>query len=222
MKLIPITGVALSVVAAGILVVALKQRAQLAKVRMEETTAMAGVPGSDKGEASAHSKGPTDALTEAEHDELLRLRGQLRPLMDQVAALPSLTNRNLLLKARRNAARKANEPFPADFIRKSEAKNAGNGTPEASLETFLWAVQHQDTNVLLGIVGGGFAEMMRNQFAQGIPTNFFRELGALPGMRILGRTNVTADSMELNFETVPGTSLSFKFTRQTNGWVLDP
>ena len=165
---------------------------------------------------------PAEPLTEEEHLELLQLRGQIRPLTDRLAAISVLSNRNVRLHARLTAAQAAST-FPGPgYIRRTEAKNRGNQTPEAALETFLWATENRDTNAILTILGSPLRQsMMADLDQQGVET-FFKSQVRVPGARIVTRRDITDNEAELTVEFGPGASAPMRFHRENGGWVMVP
>ena len=170
-------------------------------------------------ETSVAQQPGTVELTQAEKSELLRLRGQIRPLQLQLAGLAGLTNRNARLQRELADVRKLGGPPPPGYVRRSEARNAGTATADASFETLLWAVEHQDTNVLLSVTGGLWGDAIAKQLAGSTVEEFFKSL-PLPGGRILARKELSPDAQELSVELAPGTVMPFKCRRERGAWVF--
>jgi len=77
--------------------------------------------------------------------ELLQLRAEVNRLTRRKQELTSVLGENQRLKAQlASISTNGQANLPSDYIRKSAAKNLGYGTPQAALETFLWAVQSKD------------------------------------------------------------------------------
>jgi len=222
MKIIPMTGVILTALAVGTALLAMRQQERLTALRHSSETG--DVPAEQKIEqaTSTNVSSTTVALTPAEHEELLKLRGQVRPLLDQLAERKSDTNRHSRLLDQISAIQKIKAPRGPGYIPRSEARNLGNASPEASMETLLWAIQHRDTNVLFGVLGSPMREGMAQQLADQGAEKFFKEAFPLSSLRIVGSRPVDADTALLIFETLPGESETVKFHRENNGWVMAP
>src|SRR5579862_6204710 len=78
--------------------------------------------------------------------ELLQLRGEIVRLELRKKELMSARSENERLKGQlASMSTTSTSELPPDYIRKSKAQDRGFATPQATLETFLWAVQN--TNV---------------------------------------------------------------------------
>ncbi len=221
MKPIPIVGLALVAIAAGALSLAVHQRHRLAELRPAHPAA-ADVP--EPASAPRVAAGdPTAPLSEAEHLELLKLRGQVKPLVEQLARSAVLSNQNARLQAKLAAARKpAPQPGPG-YIRRAEARNLGNATPETALETFLYAAQNRDTNALFLVMGERMREIMAPELARQGVEGFFKSQGTVPGARVASRKEVGPDRVELLVEFIPGApNMPLNFVRSAAGWELEP
>lgn len=222
MKIIPLAGVILSALTAGISLLAVRQQERLTVLRHSNTTG--DVPAEQKIDQST-SPNPSStvvALTPAEHEELLKLRGQVRPLLDQLAERKSDANRQARLRDQIEAIQKIKAPRGPGYIPRLEARNLGNASPEASMETLLWSIQHRDTNALFGVLCSPMREAMARQLAEQGSEKFFKEAFQLGGLRILALNQVDAETAELTFEPLPGESETVKFRRENNGWVMAP
>lgn len=161
------------------------------------------------------------APTPAARVELMRLRSQVTELRERLRERDKVSNELRKLEAQVDAAgRYANGRFPAGFRRRQDARAVGAATPEAALETFLWAMEHRDTNAFLESID----PRLRNQFAEQLATGggdqFFAEGRVLPGFLIVGRTNVEPDMVELRVEAGVGGSLPLKLRRVDGAWRL--
>jgi len=139
-------------------------------------------------------------LTDAERLELLRLRGQITRLRGEARGLAAAQQENTSLQ-QRLAAAKANPSsvqgaLPAGYILRRTARNAGQATPAATVETFLWAIEHRDLNTLLGTLPPEAAQQFAAQLErQG--EDFWKDAAKLPGMRVSEQKTLTDGSMEL-------------------------
>jgi len=189
-----ILGSGLAVTAASLFLLALRQHRRAGELRV---ILEAGAIQSSARNALTPSEAPRSeadrgeaTLSEAEHLELLRLRGQIQPLLERHAALVTLSNRNVNLQAKLVAARATMNFPPPGYIRRADAQNRGALSPEAALETFLWAMQNQDTNVFFSVLNAKSRENMGHQLAQNGIEQFFKSQGGFPGARIVERKEV--------------------------------
>ena len=142
-----------------------------------------------------------DALTEAEHLELLRLRGQVTLLRSQVRGVTPAQQENAALKERLARA-KANPGspqsiLPPGYLLRRQARMAGQGSPEAALETFLWAIEHRDFATLQQVLTGDMARELSAQFGQQGAEAFWKSSGALPGFRVTGKKALPDGSVQM-------------------------
>jgi hypothetical protein len=168
---------------------------------------------------------PADApipqpLTDKEKAELLRLRGQVQPLLRRQAELAVHSNRHAQLRSQIEAARKAGGPPPSGYIRRADARQAGNTTPESAFETFLWAIEHRDTNVFLNSLTGHSREMM-GRLVSALPKGAFFEKLPIPGGRIVVRKELAPDALELSVDFGAGTTFPMKVQREGTSWFLE-
>ncbi len=207
--------------AAGALLLALQQRRELAALRAAPARGAVALP-------SAASASPLDAPfqnrgpSEAEHLELLRLRGQIKPLAERVAGVAVLSNQNVRLQARLAAAKAAPAFPPEGYIRRADAQNRGTATPESVIETFIWAAGNRDTNALLSCLVAPMRESMARQLAEQGADEFFKNQLRIPGFRIVDRKDDGPDEVTLMVEFGPGLSTPMKFRRQDGAWVMEP
>jgi hypothetical protein len=141
-----------------------------------------------------------EPLSEAERLELLRLRSQITRLRAEARGLEAAKQENASLKERRAAA-KANpssvqSALPTGYILRRTARNVGQATPEAALETFLWAVEHRDLNTLLGTLAPADAQKLAASVTRE-GEQFWEGVGKLPGMRMSEKQLLPDGSMEV-------------------------
>ena len=96
------------------------------------------------------------------------------------------------------------------YILKNQFAFAGYATPEAALESMLWAYLNGDYDMVMSSVGPKDQADLKKQFG-GNPKRFKsqmrRESTQFKGAQILARKTVSADKVELKFQIVePGGS----------------
>ncbi|MBM3881243.1 MAG: hypothetical protein FJ387_16220 [Verrucomicrobia bacterium] len=198
------------------------QRRELAELRQPSARPAPprSTPASPEPETSTSS-----ALSEAEKLELARLRGEVTRLRKQQRELGSVRAQHDRLRAQAGATAAQPPPagivLPAGYLRRSEAKMAGFATPDAALETFLWAIEQRDTNVLFQVVTLEGVKRLRESFAREGTEEFFQRLGVVPGVLVTNRVTHTDGSVELGVQFVPGEEGSAIRVRQMGGhwWV---
>ena len=223
MKIRSLIGVILALLSFGAAMVAIQQHRRLTALRVEHSPLPEAIrPPQTPGDSKVVSitTDSASALTPAEHQELLQLRGRVRPLMDQIAEVQAGTNRTARLRGQLAEVRKLSDPPSPGYLRRSEARNVGNGSPEAVFETFLWAAEHRDSNTLLGLLGESGRQSLERQLNDQGPDKFFHEVTSLPGGRILQRKESGDHTVELEVEFTPGMTDKIKFQPATNGWVM--
>jgi hypothetical protein len=139
-------------------------------------------------------------LTEAERLELLRLRGQITRLRGEARGLAAAEAEHAALQ-QRLAAAKANPAsigaaLPPGYILRRTARNAGQATPEATVETFLWAIEHRDVNTLLQTLTPADAQKL-SEGLQRQGEDFWQGAAKLPGMRVSDQKPLADGSVEL-------------------------
>lgn len=219
-----IASLGLTACALALLGLAVKQRQQLAAraVGHREIGSPIAAPASSLTTSNVRVASDADTLTEAEHLELLQLRGQIRPLTDRLAGMTAISNRNVRLHAKLTSTQAASAFPPPGYIRRTEAQNRGTQTPEATLETFLWAGENRDTNTFLSVFGESIRSSMMGDLTQRGVEGFFKSQVPVPGARIVSRRDITDSEAELTVEFGPGAGFPMRFRRENGGWVMEP
>jgi hypothetical protein len=207
-RILVVTLAAATLVAAGAF--ALQQR-RLDELRSERERMSRSVPKSEPESDLVLStpRAPSTAsaldLTPDEKIELMQLRDRVSTLRERQRALAAVSNVHSDLRVQWIAASNlASGRLPADYIRREQARFLGGGTPEAVIESFLWAIQHRDTNALAAILEPRSWARIQSDFQQRDPNVFFQSVEAMPGMRIAGSKALSDEYVELKIEVVPG------------------
>jgi hypothetical protein len=191
-------------------------RAEVAQVRQARA---------DAGHALAAVSRPiregAGSLTAEERLELMRLRSEVTDLKERQRALSPLTNRTTGLQQKLAALTNAAAGrMPQGYIRRADARNRGAATPEAAFETFLWAVEHRDVEVMLSLVPVQGAESMRQQLAKGGADKLFEDMPPFPGYRVAGREESGPDQVTLWLEMAPGQEVPMHMGREQGTWRI--
>jgi hypothetical protein len=195
--LITLIASAVSVVAA---LAALQQQSRIALLRAD----LSQLRGSRAVTNPTAPPRPTAAndLTESQRLELLQLRADLARLTQRQRELASARAENAALKAR--AATNAPAAPPPGWIRRTDARFAGTASPEAALQSFLWAIEQRDTNALLQLVTPAAATQLQQAMQQDRPGGFWDEARIIPGFRIAGVEPRSDSETVLKVEFLPG------------------
>lgn len=146
---------------------------------------------------------PADAAESAEdssrRSELLRLRNEVTQLRRRQQELQSVQAEHERLRAL-VAARRRNAPaLPTGYIRTRNAHWAGLQTPEATLQSFLWAINTRNiTNVARVLTPSSAARLMSRNMGTD------DALPMLPGLHPLEKTQLPDGSVRIRFEVIPG------------------
>ncbi|MCC7375526.1 MAG: hypothetical protein IT581_12795 [Verrucomicrobiales bacterium] len=163
------------------------------------------------------------APTSVERVELMRLRSRVTELRERLRERDKLSNQLGQARAQlESVERYTNGKVPAGFRRRQDARMVGGATPEGAVETFFWAIEHQDTNALLQAVDPKSREQIQSQMGNRGSAEFFQEGKALSGFLIVGRTNLAPDLMELQIEVGAGmpTPMPMKLHWIDGAWRL--
>jgi len=200
MKLLPLfTGLAASAALAGGVALFL-QREQLAALKTqagELQAAQAAVQ-------TRHSARPvhpaaTDNLSETDKLELLRLRAEVTRLRTRQQELAPLRAEN---QALREQVRQKSPP--PGYLRMQDVQFAGQATPEAALQSFVWAMGRSDTNALCQVLTEEAAEDLMNDPLQRRQRELFAAARFIPGYRLVEAQPRSTTEIALKVELLPG------------------
>jgi hypothetical protein len=152
----------------------------------------------------------SNALSDEESRELLRLRAEVTALTARKRELAGVVEASEQLHKQLNApaTNSGGVPLPEGYVRRANAQFLGYGTPEATVQSWLWAIQHHDIEKLLGALTPEYASK------QGDLETVFKRMEALPGLSILGHEDLPDHSVELQVligPNVPPMKLHFQF-----------
>jgi len=204
------------------------QRSQLAGLRAEQQQLLAArADGPGRAEAAAAGPG-TSAPLLVVTPELLRLRSEVTRLTERRRELEGAQAENEHLHAQL-ASRSSNGPQgvqlpPPGYIRRSEARMVGYGTPEATVQSLLWAIQNHDLTNVLQAFAPDRAEALRAQAGASPQSieDFWNETAGLVGIRIVSREPDAGDgTIAVEAEVIPGEAGPRITFRQNNGqWKI--
>ena len=156
--------------------------------------------------------------------ELLQLRDQVTRLTARKRELAGVADENERLRAQLAARATNAAQLPPDYLRRAQARMAGYNTPEATMETFLWAIQNRDFPNVLRSLTPESAQQLQTQIQQGgrLVEDFFHD-SMLPGLRIVQQQKQEDGSIRLKVEIIPGSPVNDTIhLRQIAGqWKLE-
>ncbi len=200
------------------------QRQELAALRIERDKALAAR------ESAAHlavsdAVPPTASvppLTPEENLELMRLRNQVSTLRERQRALAGVSNENAALRTQlAQVDNYAAGRLPPGYIRRKDARFVGTASPDTTLESLLWSIEHRDTNRLFELFQPEAAQQLSHEIERNGSEQFFKQAGAIAGARIVSRIETGPDAMELQVEIIPGSTDPMKLRRIDGGWRLE-
>jgi hypothetical protein len=101
----------------------------------------------------------------------------------------------------------------------------GFNTPEDALQSFLWAIQNRDLTNLLQALAPDQSKLLQAELTQPgrSADDLFRDAGALPGIRVVGRKESARDGLlDLEVEVIPGIPPKTIRFQQINGqWRIE-
>jgi hypothetical protein len=149
--------------------------------------------------------GGTESAATFVSTELLRLRNEVSRLTARKAELTPVIEENRRLKAETQTAG-ANEPGLAPgYVRRSEARMAGFGSPEATIESMLWALEHRDFDRFLQAFSPEVAEEMQARSSRSNEEleKFLKEAQVVIGMGIVERVSNPDGSLQIKLQVLP-------------------
>jgi hypothetical protein len=159
--------------------------------------------------------------------ELLRLRSQVGQLERRKRELAGGPEENKKLQAQRGgkiANGTSGGALPAGYVRKSEAKFAGFGSPEDSLHSFLWAIEHRDLPTLIQLFAPEQAKQISAEIERrGSSEDLFKDAGRVPGWIVTGREQKDDGTIELRVRIDPNddsTGETMRFKAFDGKWRL--
>jgi len=193
------------------------QRQQLAELRAAQQRLMA----SRSSDAEIPAEPAHSAPNTGASPELLRLRGQVTRLEERRRELASVPAQNTSLRtqlASRGTNAVSGVRLPPGYIRASEARFVGYGSPADTIQSLLWAIRNHDAAHLLQAFPPEAAEHIP---ATNLLNEAFQEIGDLPGIAIVETRQMPDGSIEAKMEIDPDTPAQRVKFQQINGeWKL--
>jgi hypothetical protein len=200
----------------------LMQRQELVAMRAQQEQIARNLArtsqGSELGVDNGSGANNTASLAETDSHELLQLRSEITKLTArkrELAAVPAEAEQLRAQLAGSQTNSQGGIRVPPGYLRMSEAQFVGYSTPENTVQSFLWALQHHDITNLLQALAPDDARGLSEK-------NFFKSRDLPPGMVVQNRQNLPDGSVELQVEFVPGMPTEKLHLRAFNGeWKLE-
>jgi hypothetical protein len=160
--------------------------------------------------------------------ELLRLRSQVGQLERRKRELAGAAGEQQRLQAQltnRAAGEATAVRLPPGYIRRAAAQNVGHATPDAALETFMWAIEHRDLSTLMQCIDPKHREDIEKSLKQaGSEDDFFKGADGLVGGLITARETQEDGSVVLKVQMNPLTddTQNMHFRLVDGRWCLGP
>ena len=161
-----------------------------------------------------------------ENKDLPKLRNEVRQLRRQAEELTKLRGENERLRSQQVVAPEYHDcppPVPPDFIARDALVDAGLGSPEATVQTYFWAMcqgnirRSWDCLSAGDVLAPGGAEWERGQQRE-----MANHMKNFKGFLIAGRQDISPDEVELTLQSkIGGTTIPMKFKRMDDGWKLE-
>lgn len=160
-------------------------------------------------------------------DELLELRSRVTTLMRRERELAGVRTESEQLRAKL-AARGTNPPtppaLPKGYILGSKVQFRGYATPEAAVESYIWALR---TGIIANYLQA-LSPKAKQEFLQAAQTssrfaeNLLQDAKYVPGLRIIASQIRNDGTADVRVETIPGLDPWQLRLRQVNGqWKMD-
>jgi hypothetical protein len=153
-----------------------------------------------------------DGLSEPDKLELLRLRAEVTRLRARQQELAPLRAEN---QALREQVRQKSPP--PGYRRMQDVQFAGQATPEAALQSFIWAMGKGDTNALCQVLTEEAAEDLMNDPHQRRQRELFAAARIIPGYRLVEAQPRSTTEIALKVELLPGEATQEIIVRLQDG-----
>jgi hypothetical protein len=158
--------------------------------------------------------------------EVLKLRSEVTRLTERRRELVSARAENERLRAEvasRGTNSAAGSQPPPGYVRQSEARMVGYGTPEDTIQSLLWAVRNHDWTNTLQAFTPERAQAIHEVTAHSGRSiaDLFQDAGTLVGARILTRQRRPDGAIQTQIEVLPGLPPVEMLFLQVNGqWKM--
>ncbi len=149
-----------------------------------------------------------EPLSADEQKELLQLRRQHTELNRRMRELGAVETRHAELSRRLATSRDDPDSpsvvLPEGYMLRREAVNRGLASPEASLETFLWALENRDESTLFRTLTPESANEWGERMTRQGKEEMWNEAAAVPGFKIHDTESQPDGSLKVQLLIIPG------------------
>jgi len=195
------------------------QGRRLTQLRIEQQRLVGQFSGAEPAPALPASENVEVTPSMEVPNELLQLRNEVSQLNRRNRELEGVGAENLSLK-QQLAARGTNRmDLGAGFIRQSEARMAGYETPEATLETFLWAIRTRNQSAVLEALSSDTVKDINARL--GGTDDLFKGSEMLFGLRMVRKEVLPDGTIAAVLEVTPDLPPAMVLFRQLNNqWKM--
>lgn len=172
-----------------------------------------------------------EEISQLEHAnrDLPKLRNEVRTLREEKRELQKVQRENERLAAALKAAPKATAPRMSEaegFVLKEKWSRAGFATPEATMQTFFWAIANKDVGALAECATGDFGKSMEQEMQRSVAQGkqfeeHFEPFAKMQGFRIADQKQLSDDKVELSIQAAAsGRELLMRLQRIGGEWKL--
>ena len=164
----------------------------------------------------------------AETQDIHKLRNEVRQLREQAKALAPVQSENQRLKAtvaaRTNAAASVATPQP--LITLDQVAYFGMDTPEATLQSFLWAVRQENVQAFRNCLTPERQKEIESQSEEQIRANMKEMKSQFKGFQIAAKKEIATNEVQLGLQVSVENQpeqpkIAFTFKRIAYEWKLD-
>ena len=161
--------------------------------------------------------------------DLPKLRNEVRKLREEKRELERLQTENERLAASLKAAPKPSAPPLSEaegFVLKQTWSRAGFATPEATVQTFFWAIANGDITALAECVTGDARKSMEKEMQRSIAEgksieDQFEPLAKMQGFRIAEKKQLSENKMEISIQAAAGgRAMPMRLQLENGEWKL--
>lgn len=196
-------------------------QAQEKSIRTEVKTARLSTPGTTTLQEHAPGEAP---LTVEETRELMKLRNEVTRLRQRKKELEAVRAENEKLRAQLTTASTNLAPsqvrMPPGYILRRDAQFQGFQTPEATLQSFFWALANRDINVLAQAMGGDAYREIMAEIQRDGEEAVWKGAGSLPGFVVTKSESRSDYEKELLLELMPGEEFRVLTRKEGQQWKL--
>ena len=161
--------------------------------------------------------------------DLPKLRNEVRKLREEKRELEKLQTENERLATSLKAAPKPSAPPLSEaegFVLKQTWSRAGFATPEATVQTFFWAIANNDITALAECVTGDARKSMEKEMQRSIAEgksleDQFEPLAKMQGFRIAEKKQLSENKMEISIQAAAGgRAMPMRLQLENGEWKL--